>query len=320
MQPTKTLPDGTIVPAVLLSDYRAVAIMDGEAGYKGQIFFDMQFVPKGHECPNCHGPKGHGMLHAPTGEKATIPYHFGGSVGERPPYSRKMKAYPCPVCTTENFRSILRARCGVEDAEATASTEIWAIAGREQMITVINGALSEWTNNHVYGWLTIVGPYGSGKTKLAQVLVRRAVEANIAARYILAHDLGQAIMSTVTDDSKTPEEILEPFRRATLLVIDQLDWLRQRTGKGDMTMVVEHLLALLDHRYRERQDKATVLVLNRDWYMSGGGELAPIVSRASEGWLAVTEVGNLREMVGQAQREQFVMGRDDPGAREEAAR
>jgi hypothetical protein len=315
MGATKTLPDGTVVPDEILTELRACALMDGGT-MKGEIFFDMQFVGhKDKECPNCHGPHGSGMLHAATGEKVTIPYHFGGSFDTRPPYSRRMKAYPCPVCATESYRAILRSRCGVEDNEATASTEIWEVAGREQMIATVNGALSEWTNNHVYGWLTIVGPYGSGKTKLAQVTVRRAVESNISARYILAHDLGQFIMSTVTDDSKTPEEVLEPFRRAQLLVIDQLDWLRQKTNKGDMTMVIEHLLAFLDHRYRERQDKATVLVLNHDWYTSGGGELAPIVSRAAEGWVAITDIGNLRDIAGQVQRDQFVMGRDDPAER-----
>jgi hypothetical protein len=72
-----------------------------------------------------------------------------------------------------------------------------------------------------------------------------------------------------------------------------------------MTMVIEHLLAFLDHRYRERQDKATVLVLNHDWYLSGGGELAPIVSRASEGWVAITEVGDLRDMAGKIERSEL---------------
>jgi hypothetical protein len=303
---TKTLPDGTIVPAEMLSDLKAFAVMDG-APMKGEIFFDMQFISsKDQVCPNCRGPRGRGMLHAATGEKATVSYIFGRWDEDKPlPYSRQIKAYPCPVCADESFRAVLRSRCGVTDKEATANDEIWEVDGREEMVAVVNGALSEWTNNRVYGWLTIVGPYGSGKTKLAQVLVRRAVEANIAARYILAHDMGQLIMNTITDDSRSIEEVLEPLRRIPLLVIDQLDWLRQRTSKGDMTMVIEHLLAFLDHRYRERHDKATVLGLNRDWYLSGGGELAPIVSRAKEGWVAMTEVGNLREIAGEVQRDQL---------------
>lgn len=319
MEATKTLPDGTIVPIELINEYRAVCLLDGTK-LKGEIFFDMQFVDRKEEpCPNCHGPRGRGMLHAPTGEKVTVTYHFGGSVDERPPYSRQLKAYRCPVCSSEAFRAVLRDRCGVADWEATAQTELWDVPGREHMVSVINGALSEWTTNHVHGWLTIVGPYGSGKTKIAQVMVRKAVEANIAARYILAHDLGQAIMSTVTAEDRTPDSVLEPFRQAKLLVIDQLDWLRQRTGKGDMTMVIEHLLPFLDHRYRERQDKATVLVLNQDWYLSGGGELAPIVSRATEGWMAMTDVGDLRDRAGKSARgEQFVMGRNDPREREVA--
>ena len=74
-----------------------------------------------------------------------------------------------------------------------------------------------------------------------------------------------------------------------------------------MTMVVEHLLAFLDHRYRERHSKATVLVVNHDWYLSGGGELAPIVSRAAEGWVAITEVGNLREAAGRIERGELAM-------------
>jgi hypothetical protein len=316
---TKTLPDGMIIPAEILSELKAYAVMDG-APMKGEIFFDMQFVSSKEEpCPNCRGPRGRGMLYAATGEKAKVPYILGRWSNDDPlPYTRQMKAYPCPVCADDSYRSLLRARCGVVDNEATAGTELWDVPGREQMMTVVNGALSEWTNNRVYGWLTIVGPYGSGKTKIAQVLVRRAVETNVAARYILAHDLGQAITNTVTDESRNIEEVLDPFRRVPLLVIDQLDWLRQRTSKGDMTMVVEHLLAFLDHRYRERHDKATVMVLNHDWYVSGGGELAPIVSRAKEGWVAMTEVGNLREVAGQVQRDQFVMGISDPAEPEEA--
>lgn len=315
MNETKQLPDGTVVPVEMLNDYRAVVSMDGDS-HKGEIFFDTQFIPRGQEpCPNCHGPRGKGMLFAPTGDKAKVPYHLGGSFEERLPYTRKLKGYPCPVCADEGYRAILRGRCGVTDWEATATTDIWDIPGREQMLSVVNGALSEWTNSHVYGWLTIVGPYGSGKTKIAQVMVRRAVEANVAARYILAHDIGQAIMNTVVDENMTPEEALEPFRQVPLLVIDQLDWLRQRTGKGDMTMVIEHLLAFLDHRYRERQSKATVLVLNHDWYMSGGGELAPIVSRAREGWLAMTEIGDLRDMAGKTERGELILGLDMEPAR-----
>ena len=45
-----------------------------------------------------------------------------------------------------------------------------------------------------------------------------------------------------------------------------------------------------------------MLVVNHDWYLSGGGELAPIVSRAAEGWVAMTEIGNLREAAGRIER------------------
>lgn len=293
----------TQLPQALIAEYRSVRERDGDTAPPVVLMDFDEARDEALRCPNCGGVRGKGKFYAPTGADCA-PYHMGGSAttrGINRPLRRSMKSYICPACSGSTHRSILQGRCGVPDPIRVARAEVWTVKGREGMVTEVNRALAQWTREGPAGWLSLIGPYGCGKSFLAQRAVARLVEADIEAVYAQAHQVGRRIMDAVTS-SLPADSAVDRFRRVPVLAIDQLDWLRQYAASGQMTFVLETLLNLLDERYMNRHQQATILVLNRDWWISGGGELAPIVSRATEGWIAETDVPNLREIAGQIER------------------
>lgn len=291
------MPDGRWVPRGLIDAYKDVRALARESG-PAPIFDDLNPAwREEHRCPNCGGVKGQGMLYAPTGPE-TRPVWMGG---ER--VRRELVGYSCPVCTDESFRAMLRARCGVNNPQHLRTLEIWEVQGRRTMVKCYQEAISRYSNGQIAGWLTFLGPYGCGKTFFGQRLVADMVATNIEAVYVMAHDLSRGLLDAIGTEL-TPSDVLGRYIHVPVLVIDQLDWLRQRTARGDMSYVAEQLLHLLDDRYRVRQYRATVLILNSEWWDRGGEEFAAVLSRAQEGIVARTGVADLREVAGDSERSQ----------------
>ena len=281
------------VPDELVADYKSVLAIDGNSHYtKLDIICHPNFIPPGkRQCPNCLQVEGEGRIFAPTGEKRSM-YYTAGTTPRR-----ELTGYDCPVCTTGRVVPYLEQVCGVSDHEATADSDVWELEARSHMVKKINEAIAKWTEDGPSGWLTLVGPYGCGKTFLAQWVVRRLVAARIPARYVLGQHLSRKVYDAIDDPNMTPDRALDLYRGLDVLAIDQLDWTRQTTAKGSATFALEHLVPFLDDRYRNRHKLATILIFNLDWWNSCGGEYAPILSRCREGWVGETTLGDLREVV-----------------------
>lgn len=300
--------DETVLPRGLIEAYRDVRRVDGDHAPPVVLLDLSPALDETQRCPNCGGVRGQGALYAPTGEKCG-PYHIGGSTATRGVYNplrRKLVRYACPVCTDGTVRAALFARCGVANPDGVYHSVVWPFEGREAMVAAVDGAVSDWTTVGPSGWLTLVGPYGSGKTYLAQRAVVRCCAADLEAVYVLAHTLGQTIMQAI-QEGRPAEQVIARYQQVPVLAIDQLDWLRQRTTSDNMTYVAESLINLLDERYRARHRLATILIVNKGWWEGPPDDFAPIRSRATEGIIAETNVPNVREWAGRALRGEAIL-------------
>jgi len=292
------------LPEALINDYKSVIERDGGDRHNVSIFFDdyADSVPEREQCPNCLGRKGQGKFKAPTGDPVPRGRRISGQI-----VYRELVDYPCPACSEVYYQQERRSKCGVPSF-ITLNDPVWSVEGRELMVEIIQRATGQWTATHPpQGWLMVLGGYGCGKTFLMQRVILEMIEAGIDARYVLAGDIRDDLLEAIRLQNepdithRSPDQVVEHYKRLPVLVIDQLDWLRQRTSGGNETFAMEHIRDLLDHRYQH--NKATAIILNREWHDAGGGDLAPILSRARMGLVAETTVGDLRPTAGEFVRQ-----------------
>lgn len=292
------------LPESLINDYRTVIALDGGDPHDVVIIFDdyAGSTLDRDTCPNCLGIKGQGKFKAPTGDPIPRGRRVSGSM-----LYRELVEYPCPVCSEAYYQQQRRAKCGVPSF-IMSDDPLWDVPGRETMVNIIQQATIQWIESHPpAGWLMVLGGYGSGKTFLMQRAVVEMIESGIDAKYVLAGDIRDDLIEAIRLQNepdithRSPDQVVEHYKRLSVLVIDQLDWLRQRTSGGNETFAMEHIRDLLDHRYQN--NKATAIILNREWHDAGGGDLAPILSRARMGLVAETTVGDLRPKAGDLMRQ-----------------
>lgn len=309
------LPGGKIVPLVMIDDLKATWPRDEKTNkWIAPWFEDQSFIGKDDKkCPNCGGPEGRGVLLAPTGDKRK---HggtwFGGEYIER-----QLVAYNCPVCSVGARTSRLVDLCGLPNF-AGMDTAVWEQPGRETMIEPFFAMQSEWTTSATpHGWASIVGPLDSGKTTLAMILTHNLVAARREARYAIAADLVDTAFRAIRADEQEPVDALKPWYDVPYLMLDEIFLVRQINRSGELNFGVDHLIRLLDHRYRNRHRLATCVVLDSDWIkieqdgdrlniqpnLEIAENMGLVLSRAMESdWMCWTTLTGFRAMLGNKKR------------------
>ena len=125
------------------------------------------------------------------------------------------------------------------------------------------------------GWLILVGRVGSGKTHLAQAIVRATLDAGRSAYMATMPDLLETLRAGYKDEKDTFDARFDMLAEVPLLVIDDLgaekgtEWSR------------EQLYRAVNRRYEERSP----LVVTSNAHLSRMGDSvdARILSRLSEG-------------------------------------
>lgn len=131
------------------------------------------------------------------------------------------------------------------------------------------------------GWLTLVGGYGVGKTRLIYAALNHLADVGMYGRYVMMPDL----LNELRDCARTGDGYAEKLRRfiqAPVLAIDELDKLR------DTEFVDDVLYAIFLARYQERETVATIIGYNAD----GADRIPPFIrSRIRDSRFRLIEMG-----------------------------
>jgi DNA replication protein DnaC len=106
------------------------------------------------------------------------------------------------------------------------------------------------------GWLTLIGGYGIGKTRIIYACMNDLAARGIVGRYVMMPELLNELRSALRDDDYG--ERLRRFVEAPLLAVDELDKIR------DSDFVDEVLQAIFLARYQERETLSTIIGYNAD--------------------------------------------------------
>lgn len=315
LEGTVKLPDGLIVPERMILDLKAVhprGTLDGDPdSWIAPIERDQTYIGKGQTaCSNCGGPEGEGRLFAPTGEERERgPYWLGGHH-----LIRKMVSYPCPICRSKIGISRLIAKSGIKEFANLDLTAI-NLPGRETLLEPLMQTIERWTSGGPpNGWINFIGPINSGKTWAAMRLGHDLIMSGWEARYCLAADLSDLAYEAIRQGDD-PMSLLMSYRYAPVLIVDELFLIKQVNASGEMQFGLDPLIRMLNDRYRLKDQLATVMVWDIDWWMIDpendlyepnltlAGNLAPILSRSAEADVfAWTRIGGMRELIGAKKR------------------
>lgn len=316
-----------MVPTQLLNDLRSAALVDGlkmagddkwlvkeirlngdpdvAAGRAAWLAKDaMQSVPDDWEYTPCWNCGDTLAFIAPTGDRDAARFHTRPDADGTPvksPLHRKWREYPCPAC--QNPRELLREHlrlAGIIDPERALAQEIWwGRPYRLEMERGVQGFISRMVQNRISGTLTLVGPYGCGKSTLSEHIVVECKRASLDVLYVTAERFKEAAMDAVrSDDGDSP--YLKRVRSAPIVVMDQLDWIRESTSTGQPSYTAEVFRDVFDHRYRMRNSCATVYVVNLDaWQQAGKEMLSAIYDRMKEGEVYTARNKETRQEIGE---------------------
>lgn len=141
-----------------------------------------------------------------------------------------------------------------------------------------------------YGFLSIHGNFGNGKTTTLMAIVNGVIEHGIEARYLTASDLLAYMRETFNNETKeTDYDRLHELAKIPVLCIDEMDKLRDTPYSRELQQ------ELINLRYRNARILGTVLAWN------GGINDLPfpaIVSRVREFSVVQNNDSDIRPLIG----------------------
>lgn len=198
-------------------------------------------------------------------------------------------------CRADNSEEAIRHRCnaaGVTKEGWGLENEFWSLDGREELELATKEMAASFQDGICSGWLTLVAPYGLGKSAMGEWLVIQAIRAGIRAMFMTAEGAQDAIKQSFDGESVAWHKA----STSSLLVFDQPDWLYD---KGT-TYQVNQARNMLDGRYRNRDTRATVLLLNiKGWDNRHESGLSAIFNRAEEGKIVISRAEGVRASIGE---------------------
>jgi DNA replication protein DnaC len=131
-----------------------------------------------------------------------------------------------------------------------------------------------------HGWLTLVGGYGVGKTRLIYAALNHLADVGVYGRYVMMPELLNELRNALHQDDYG--ERLRRFVEAPLLAVDELDKIR------DSAFVDDVLHAIFLARYQQRETLATIIGYNAD-----GADRLPafLLSRIKDSRFRLVELG-----------------------------
>lgn len=117
--------------------------------------------------------------------------------------------------------------------------------------------------NEPLRWLTLWGPFGTGKTHLCAAIVNACIENRKAAVYYTLPDLLNVLRGTFKDN--TFSDVFSRLATVPVLVIDEVDKVNW-TAWAD-----EAVYELVDARYRALNERGTVFAMNVEPKGNGSG-------------------------------------------------
>lgn len=169
------------------------------------------------------------------------------------------KLFPCPECRPDATYKLERlrrfSRLTGDLAEVTFSN--WEPrAGLQE----VPGLVRAWfKGGKGWGWLTLSGPPGTGKSHLLAAIVHASVEAGRPAIYsTLAELLGDLRDTFQPRANISFSQLLADVEEADVLCLDEVEKINP-TGWAE-----EQLFRLLESRYRRLHQTMTILATNVD--------------------------------------------------------
>ena len=195
---------------------------------------------------------------------------------------------PCPDCGAAHHAERLRRLCGLAPA-----MESWTVAQFRAQTPEAKAAkaAARQAVKRRTGWLTLWGPWGTGKTFLLAAVVNECRQAGHLAVYTTVADLLDELRETF--DAASGESYstrFERYRRAKVLALDELEKFRASEWAE------EKFFQLIETRYERADTCLTLFATNNR--VAPGAKVVPatrypgyLESRLLDGRFAVHEIG-----------------------------
>lgn len=183
-------------------------------------------------------------------------------------------------------------RSGLADDELTWQVDSLALVdGQADAVLAVRSFVANPTNN-----VTLVGPYGAGKTRLAKTALAERFAGGDEVRYIRVPDLLEQMRATFGERHLSANDVMSTISNDAVVVVDEAEQVNLTSWAG------EQIYTLFDNRYLAGR---TIFVMSNEFHQKArhlSVQWGAMLSRMSGGaWVELT-CGDLRPSVGAARR------------------